>query len=89
MESEDASRFKPETVHTIFKSAWKEPGTKINKEALQLSAEYLRLFALEAIHRSAEVARYRVPSSQEGNVTGGKVEVEHLEKVGLQLVLDF
>jgi len=65
---------------TIFKTVWKDGSTKANKDALHLSAEYLRLLTLEAIHRSYEIAE------KEGSTT---LDAEHLEKIVAQLMLDF
>jgi len=52
----------------------------VSKNAMKLSAEYMRLFVLEAIHRSEQLAR------DEGSPS---VEIEHLQKILPQLLLDF
>ncbi|RUS24031.1 hypothetical protein BC938DRAFT_474229 [Jimgerdemannia flammicorona] len=54
-----------------------------NKDSLQLSAEFIRLFTIEAIHRAADAAQSDPSSS------GRTLEAEHLEKVVAQLLLDF
>ncbi|KAI8085271.1 centromere protein X, partial [Thamnidium elegans] len=53
-----------------------------NKDALQLSCEFLRLFVIEALHRSSE--------EQDAMLTHtNKIETEHLERILPQLLLDF
>ncbi|GAA5916608.1 hypothetical protein JCM6882_009175 [Rhodosporidiobolus microsporus] len=83
----DHPQFKHATVKELFKLA-NEPNTRVSAPALHLSAEYLRLFATEAIHRAAEVAK---KEQQEEGRTGqpGMLETKHLEKVLAGLLLDF
>ncbi|KAI8373462.1 hypothetical protein EDC96DRAFT_438452, partial [Choanephora cucurbitarum] len=62
----------------------------VNKEALQLCAEFFRLFVIaylfymyiEAVHRSSDEQDVMSEST-------GSLEVEHLERVLPQLLLDF
>ncbi|KAF9971827.1 hypothetical protein BGZ73_005138 [Actinomortierella ambigua] len=79
--------FKPETLHAIFKQVWSDPGTKAGKDALQLSAEYLRLFTIEALHRTALLQR----EGESEDLRDEKLvlELDTLESVTPQLVLDF
>ncbi|EFP83805.2 hypothetical protein PGTUg99_027632 [Puccinia graminis f. sp. tritici] len=61
-------RFKSGTIQEIFRQAWTnerktslqlmvEKPPKINEISLRLSTEYLRLFAIECIHRATQVAQ--------------------------------
>lgn len=84
-EDSDVPQFKPATIHEIFKLEL-DPSTRVTAPALQLSAEYLRLFTTEALHRSAEIANKEIA---EGKAKGGLIEVRHLEKVTPGLLLDF
>lgn len=54
--------------------------SKIHPDALKLSAEYLRLFVLEALHRA------QMEAMVDDSAT---VEPHHLEQVLAQLLLDF
>ncbi|TNY24311.1 CENP-S associating centromere protein X-domain-containing protein [Rhodotorula diobovata] len=73
------------TVKELFKLVT-EPNTRVSSAAVQLSAEYLRLFATEAIHRSAEVAQQDRTAAASGPAV---LETKHLEKVLAGLLLDF
>lgn len=57
--------------------------TAANKDALQLSAELMRIFTVEAVHRAVDEAN-KDPGG--GTQT---LQVEHLEKILPQLMLDF
>ncbi|BGP56550.1 hypothetical protein JCM8202_002066 [Rhodotorula sphaerocarpa] len=86
-----------DTDHPVFKQATvkellrlsHEPNTRISSPATHLTAEYLRLFATEAIHRAAEVAE----KEREGKATEGgppqMLETKHLEQILAGLLLDF
>ncbi|GAA5908061.1 hypothetical protein JCM8208_003675 [Rhodotorula glutinis] len=78
------------TVKEVFKLVT-EPNTRVSTAAVQLSAEYLRLFATEAIHRAAEVAeRERAADGPVDRLAPpGLLETKHLEKVLAGLLLDF
>ncbi|KAK3825883.1 MAG: hypothetical protein J3Q66DRAFT_328831 [Benniella sp.] len=76
-----------ETMGAIFKEVWREPGVKVQKEALQLSAEYLRLFTIEALHRTA--AYQREQEDEELKNEESLIELDSLEAITPQLVLDF
>ncbi|KPV74529.1 uncharacterized protein RHOBADRAFT_45018 [Rhodotorula graminis WP1] len=75
--------------HPQFKQARHRQG--VSTAAVQLSAEYLRLFATEAIHRAAEVAeRERINNGPVDRLAPpGLLETKHLEKVLAGLLLDF
>ncbi|GAA5822429.1 hypothetical protein JCM3770_000268 [Rhodotorula araucariae] len=78
------------TVKELFKLVT-EPSTRVSSAAVQLSAEYLRLFATEAIHRAAEVAELEraAAAPADKNAPPGLLETKHLEKVLAGLLLDF
>ncbi|KAI9336587.1 centromere protein X-like protein [Pilaira anomala] len=77
------SSFDTATVQKVFKKNWKNDNTKITKNALQLSAEFLRLFVVvEAVHRSSE-------EQDTINMNTKKLDTEHLERILPQLLLDF
>ncbi|KAI8382930.1 hypothetical protein BD560DRAFT_444053 [Blakeslea trispora] len=94
--------FDPETVSKVFKTAFKSDNSKVNKEALQLCAEFFRLFV---VGKSSFIAIDMLASqlltchieavhrsSDEQDVMSeskGSIEVEHLERVLPQLLLDF
>ncbi|OBZ82774.1 hypothetical protein A0J61_09176, partial [Choanephora cucurbitarum] len=69
--------FNPETVSKVFKTAFKNESSKVNKEALQLCAEffltYLFYMYIEAVHRSSDEQDVMSEST-------GSLEVEHLER---------
>ncbi|ORZ20697.1 centromere protein X-like protein [Absidia repens] len=78
----DEVTYSTDTVQAVMKSAWKDPRTKANSQAVQLSAEFFKLFTIEAIHRASEEAKQISDRSDE-------VQVEHLERILPQLLLDF
>ncbi|KAI8334199.1 centromere protein X-like protein [Chlamydoabsidia padenii] len=82
MEDGNDTTFSTDTIHAVMKSVWKDPRTKCNAQALQLSAEFFRLFTIEAIHRASEEAQRQTDTDNE-------VQLEHLEKILPQLMLDF
>jgi len=83
-EKTDTLSFNTKVVHDIFKTSWRNPKTKVGKEALTLSAEYLRIFTTQAVIRTTNEAM---------NEAGGgsliRLEVAHLEKITPQLSRDF
>ncbi|KAI8078760.1 centromere protein X [Halteromyces radiatus] len=83
MEDSNETTFSPNTIQAVIKHGWKDTRTKANAQALQLSAEFFRLFTIEAIHRASEEAERSTGSSEHD------IQVEHLEKILTQLMLDF
>ncbi|ORY93209.1 centromere protein X-like protein [Syncephalastrum racemosum] len=84
--------FNPETLNTLFKLSFKDQSTKANKDALVLSAEFLKLFTAEAVNRSAdELDRLGGPAEfgNEDTAQNERINVEHLERILPQLLLDF
>jgi len=89
--------FKRATIHEIFRMTWAsdrltsaaslDSQTKINEPALHLSAEYLRLFTVEAIHRAAKAAKEEQQKGTRAAIN--LIEVKDLQKVAPGLVLDF
>jgi len=85
----DHPKFKEATLNEIFKTGFKDAeSTKISAPALTLAAEYMRLFTLEAIHRSAETAKQSVASSG-AKGSSVQVDVEHLQANAASITLDF
>ncbi|KAF0513132.1 centromere protein X-like protein [Gigaspora margarita] len=84
MDSEEPITFDTKVLNNIFKTVWKKQKTKVRKDALLLSAEYLRLFTDEAISRAAIVAK-----KDNLGETLPRLEVHHLEKIAPQLRRDF
>lgn len=84
MADEETPQFKHATIKEVFALAI-DPSTRINAAALQLSVEYLRLFTVEALHRSAEEAG----KDTEKKVGPSLLEAKHLQKVMAGLLLDF
>ncbi|KAI8639119.1 centromere protein X [Parasitella parasitica] len=88
----DEAFLNPDTVLSIFKSSFKNKNSKINKEALQLSCEFLRLFTIEAVHRASEEQDNLNKSALEEQGSSNqrkKLELENLERILPQLLLDF
>ncbi|GAA6028749.1 hypothetical protein JCM8097_007376 [Rhodosporidiobolus ruineniae] len=84
----DTPQYKQATIKEIFKLV-NDPNTRMSAPALQLSAEYLRLFTTEAIHRAAEVAQAEKDAAGEDQPGLNLLETKHLEKVLAGLLLDF
>ncbi|KFH68494.1 hypothetical protein MVEG_05308 [Podila verticillata NRRL 6337] len=75
-------------MHGVFKTVWSNPDTKAQKDALKLSAEFLRLFTIEALHRAVAYQREQEEDDllREEEIL---LDVESLEAVTPQLLLDF
>ncbi|KAG0093252.1 hypothetical protein BGZ93_006554 [Podila epicladia] len=87
-EHDDTPVFKPETMQGIFKGVWTNPDTKAHKDAMKLSAEFLRLFTIEALHRTVAYQR----EQEEDDLLRDDemlLDVESLEAITPQLLLDF
>ncbi|KAF9426970.1 hypothetical protein BGZ94_005718 [Podila epigama] len=85
---EDTPRFKPETMHAIFKGVWANPETRVQKDALKLSAEFLRLFTIEALHRTAAYQREQ-DSDELLRDDEMLLDIDSLEAITPQLLMDF
>ncbi|KAL5473678.1 hypothetical protein EMCRGX_G028194 [Ephydatia muelleri] len=72
--------FKLETISQLMKANFKDKKTKLNTDAVKLSAEVLYIFVLEGVYRSASQAQ------AEGAV---EIDVQHFEKILPKLLLDF
>ncbi|KAJ2613873.1 hypothetical protein H4S08_001995 [Coemansia sp. RSA 1365] len=73
-----------EALEAIFKKCWEKPNTAIRPDALELSAEFLMLFAKEAIDR-AKARRTKSGGEEMQEV----IDESDLEKILAQLMLDF
>ncbi|KAK9893326.1 hypothetical protein P389DRAFT_199089 [Cystobasidium minutum MCA 4210] len=82
-------KFKDSTIHAIFQTAYKsQPPLSISTPALTLATELVRLFTMEAIHRSAATAHKDETNIKEiGN--SARLDVNHLHKNAAALTLDF
>ncbi|KAJ1503517.1 hypothetical protein HMI54_007586 [Coelomomyces lativittatus] len=90
MKADSSPTFKLETLHEFVKLRLHDSSMKINKESLELLAEFLRLFTLEAIHRSAAVRLSRTQGARIYAIEGKPdVVIEDLETILAQLLLDF
>ncbi|KAK9462775.1 CENP-S associating centromere protein X-domain-containing protein [Lipomyces oligophaga] len=81
---ENPTTFPTRTINRLFSANFK-PSTKVSSEALEASAEYLRVFTREAVWRTHQVLES--DSATESN--GRMLQVSDLEKVAGTLVLDF
>ncbi|XP_035198153.1 centromere protein X [Oxyura jamaicensis] len=79
MEERD-SGFRKDTVDRLLRLHFRDDKTRVNGDALRLTAELLKVFVREAAARAARQA-------QAEDVE--KVNIEHVEKVLPQLLLDF
>ncbi|CAG8494069.1 7097_t:CDS:2 [Acaulospora morrowiae] len=83
MNSETPTSFDIKVLRAAFEKVWKSRKTRAGKDALLLSAEYLRLFTAEAINRAAIVSKEGTRSNTP------QLRVSHLEEVVPQLKRDF
>ncbi|KAK3843644.1 MAG: hypothetical protein J3R72DRAFT_507116 [Linnemannia gamsii] len=86
-EEDRGPTFRTETLYGVFKEVWTEPGTKVQKEALEMSSEFLRLFTIEALHRTAGYQREQEDEELKDDET--LIELDSLEAIAPQLVMDF
>ncbi|KIW31153.1 uncharacterized protein PV07_02823 [Cladophialophora immunda] len=84
-------------IHRIMHAHFSQPDqTSLSSDARQLMGKYTEIFVREAIRRCVDDKRERVArgsgdGARDGAVVGdtGWLEVEDLERVGVQLCLDF
>ncbi|KAF9130353.1 hypothetical protein BGW39_003147 [Mortierella sp. 14UC] len=86
-EEDRGPTFRTETMYGVFKEVWTEHGTKVQKEALEMSSEFLRLFTIEALHRTAGYQREQEDEELKDDET--LIEIDSLEAITPQLVMDF
>ncbi|XP_031325248.1 centromere protein X isoform X1 [Camelus dromedarius] len=77
---ETGAGFRKELVSKLLHLHFKEDKTKVSGDALQLTAELLKIFVIEAAIRSVRQAQAEEL---------GCVDLDQLEKVLPQLLLDF
>ncbi|GAA5948837.1 hypothetical protein JCM3765_003920 [Sporobolomyces pararoseus] len=68
----DGPGFKHATIREIYRQV-QEPNTRVSAPALHLSAEYLKLFTAEAVHRAAGIAQLEKDEEHQTK-NGGKAE---------------
>lgn len=78
----------PASTYSNFEMSWDSPSDAVSTPALTLATELVRLFTMEAIHRSADTAHKDTNNTKEigDNV---KMDVNHLHKNAAALTLDF
>ncbi|KJE95684.1 hypothetical protein CAOG_06110 [Capsaspora owczarzaki ATCC 30864] len=72
--------FKPALIEKIFEQSWGGRKLRTASDSTRLTAEFMRVFVIEAMGRAASVAK------AEGSDT---IEPHHLEAVLPELLLDF
>lgn len=82
------------TISRLFQTvAFEHDDTRITKQTLQLTAEYLKMFVREAILRADEARAnansYKEPGQMPNTETTDCLDVSHLEEISGLLVLDF
>jgi len=87
-ETNSASPIPEQLVHKILHAHFEQPEkTRIKSDARVLVTQYLEVFVREAIARCVFERREREDGDE--GVSGAFLEVEDLERVGVQLCLDF
>ncbi|KAK6387605.1 hypothetical protein LTS17_000874 [Exophiala oligosperma] len=78
-------------IHRIMQSHFNHPEkTKISEDARILVGKYIEIFVKEGIRRCVDEKRDRAKSSGGGiSVDSGWMELEDLERVAIQLCMDF
>lgn len=72
--------FDPADLRRLLGAHWESQRTRITPEAAALTSELIRVFAFEAVARAASQAQL------DGDAT---VEPAHVERILVQLMLDF
>ncbi|GFY55200.1 centromere protein X [Trichonephila inaurata madagascariensis] len=85
-EANNIEHLKSKCIEKILKMRFKNSNTKIQNDAVKLSAEVLRIFITECAARAAIQAQNEC--SSENDITP-EVNNQHLEKILPQLLLDF
>ncbi|PRP74928.1 centromere protein X-like [Planoprotostelium fungivorum] len=76
----DDANLDPNNIKLLLQKHWREGSTRISKEALIVATDYVQIFVQECLRRAHEIA------SVEGSQ---RIETAHLEKVAIQMLLDF
>jgi hypothetical protein len=80
--------FDPAVVQQVLESSFKAPGTQVEPRAVQMSAEVMRMFVVEAVHRAADQAQQdEGPDAAMGPAV--EIGAEHILRILPQLLLDF
>jgi len=79
--------FPSKLVARILQETFESPTTRVSADALAVVAEYLRVYAREAIWRAAD--EKTKTNTVAGNIGTSYLEVEDLERVVGALTLDF
>jgi len=86
-EEREEITFPTKLVGRILQETFESPSTRMSADALAVVAEYLRVYAREAIWRAAD--EKAKTNTVAGNIGTSYLEVEDLEKVVGALTLDF
>ncbi|KAI5476805.1 hypothetical protein MNV49_007262 [Pseudohyphozyma bogoriensis] len=71
-DDDDRPQFKQATVKEVLALSFDSSNTRLSPAATQLSAEYLRLFTLEALHRSTDAVKAE-QAAEKGKSVGPKL----------------
>lgn len=77
----------PHLTFSFFASLSLPRNIIVQRDALEMSSEFLRLFTIEALHRTA--AYQREQEDEELKDVETLVELDSLEAIAPQLVMDF
>ena len=93
--------FDATVVRKMLESAFSEAGTQVEQKAVQMSAEVMRMFVCEAVHRAGTLAQEDAlraagdaelqigEDSDAAALPSVEIQAEHFLKILPQLLLDF
>ena len=92
--------FDATVVRKMLESAFSEAGTQVEQKAVQMSAEVMRMFVCEAVHRAGTLAQedalraagdaeLQIEYSDAAALPSVEIQAEHFLKILPQLLLDF
>ena len=93
----ETTTFDVQVVRKMLESAFSDPATQVEPMAVQMSAEVMRMFVEEAVHRAGTLAQdeaRRAHQPGQGGEDAGtappvEIQSEHFLKILPQLLLDF
>ena len=93
--------FDVQVVRQMLESAFKDPAMQLENKAVHMSAEAMRMFVCEAVHRAGVLAQDEARRAAGGAEETGQagehgaaglpieIQAEHFVKILPQLLLDF
>lgn len=102
--AEGVTTFDAAVVRKMLETAFKDAGTQVEPKAVEMSAEAMRMFVCEAVHRAGDLAQEEARCSADGvaqqparhgldtdteELPSVEIQPEHFLKVLPQLLLDF